>query len=50
MEYTPEITRGKVWQATVWGTTPGATPYLGPDTGPSADAPGGTHATGTGRV
>ena len=36
MEYTPEITGCKVWRATVWGTTPGATPYLGPDTGPTA--------------
>jgi hypothetical protein len=28
MEYTPEITGCKVWRATVWGTTPGAPPYL----------------------
>jgi len=51
MEYTtPEVTGCKVRRATVWGTTPGATPYLGPDTGPTADDPGGTNATGTRRV
>jgi len=49
---TPEVTGCKVWgRATVWwGTTLGATPYLGPDAGPTADAPGGTNATGTRRV
>ena len=36
--------------ARTWRTPPGATPYLGPDTGPTADAPGGTNVTGTRRV
>jgi hypothetical protein len=50
MDYTNEITGHTVWRATVWRTTSGATPYLGPDTGPTAVAPGGTHTTETRRI
>ena len=51
MDDTTKITGCTVWRATVWrATSSGATPYLGPNTGPTAYAPGGTHTTGTRRV
>jgi hypothetical protein len=51
MDYTSKITGGTVWWATVWqATSSRATTYLGPNTGPTADATGGTHTTGTWRV
>jgi hypothetical protein len=41
MDDTTKITGRTVWQATVWrATSSRATPYLVPNTGPTADSPG----------
>jgi hypothetical protein len=50
MDGTTEITGHTVWRATVWRATSRATPYLGPNTGPTADAPIGNHTNETRRV
>ena len=51
MDDTTKITGRTVWQVTVWRATSNrATPYLVPNTGSTADSPGGTHTTRTRRV
>ena len=50
MDGTTEITGRTLWRANVWRATARATLYLGTSTGPTPDAPGGTHTNKTRRV